>query len=263
METIGISRVVRFSSFEADLRTRELRKHGLKLKLQDQPFQVLAMLLERPGELVSREEIRARLWPQDTFVDFDHGLNAAVRRLRDTLNDNADTPRFVETLPKRGYRFIASVEKLSVEGALPGEARPLPQPPAATAGGMETNESDGEAVHNFGTPARIETNFQRVAVAAKPASVIVSSLLQTVISQDGVPSASPNPAPDGKKTKARQSKRARVLVSVVVIMGVVSAALVAYQVRSKRVSQPAISPWPYFLFRTFPAIRRRNISQTE
>ena len=100
-------RIVRFGSFEADLHTRELRKHGLKLKLQEQPFQVLVMLLARPGELVTREEIRSRLWPQDTFVDFDHALNAAVRRLRDALNENAESPRFVETLPRRGYRFIA------------------------------------------------------------------------------------------------------------------------------------------------------------
>src|ERR1700757_2066167 len=110
-------RIIRFGSFEADLYTRELRKRGLKLKVQEQPFQVLAMLLARPGELVTREEIRSRLWPQDTFVDFDHGLNAAVRRLRDALNDDAETPRFVETLPRRGYRFIAPVEKLSIEEA--------------------------------------------------------------------------------------------------------------------------------------------------
>jgi TolB-like protein/DNA-binding winged helix-turn-helix (wHTH) protein len=103
------SRHIRFGSFEADLRAHELRKGGLKLKLQEQPFQVLAILLDRPGELVTREEIRARLWPGDTLVDFDHGLNAAVRRLREALNDNAETPRFVETLPRRGYRFIAPV----------------------------------------------------------------------------------------------------------------------------------------------------------
>ena len=81
MSTAAKPRIVRFGSFEADLYTRELRKHGLKLKVQEQPFQVLAMLLARPGELVTREEIRSRLWPQDTFIDFDHGLNAAVRRL--------------------------------------------------------------------------------------------------------------------------------------------------------------------------------------
>src|ERR1700751_3841796 len=117
MSTSPKSRVVRFGSFEADLHTRELRKHGLKVKVQEQPFQVLAMLLARPGELVTREEIRSRLWPQDTFIDFDHGLNAAVRRLRDALNDDAETPRFIETLPRRGYRFIAPVEKLSIEEA--------------------------------------------------------------------------------------------------------------------------------------------------
>jgi Tol biopolymer transport system component/DNA-binding winged helix-turn-helix (wHTH) protein len=114
--------VIRFGSFEVDLRSRELRKHGLKLKLQDQPFQVLALLLERPGELVTREEIRAKLWLEDTFVDFDHGLNAAVRRLREALNDNAGTPRFVETLPRRGYRFVAPVKTISIEGTVQSEA---------------------------------------------------------------------------------------------------------------------------------------------
>jgi len=115
------SRLIRFGSFEADLHTRELRKHGLKLKLQEQPFQVLAMLLERPGELVTREEIRAILWPQGTFIDFDHSLNASVRRLREALDDNADTPRFVETLPRRGYRFVAPVEGISREGGVRSE----------------------------------------------------------------------------------------------------------------------------------------------
>ncbi|MBV8205539.1 MAG: winged helix-turn-helix domain-containing protein [Acidobacteria bacterium] len=104
------ARVIRFGPFEADLHTRELRKQGIRIKLQDQPFHILAMLLRSPGELVTREQIRTNLWPQDTFVDFDHGLNAAVRRLRDALNDSADTPRFIETLPRRGYRFIGHIE---------------------------------------------------------------------------------------------------------------------------------------------------------
>ena len=98
--------VVRFGTFEADFRARELRKAGVRIKLHDQPFQVLAMLLDRPGELVNRDEIRKRLWPGDTFGDFDHGLNNAVARLREALGDSADTPRFIETLPRRGYRFI-------------------------------------------------------------------------------------------------------------------------------------------------------------
>ena len=101
--------VVRFGAFHLDVRTGELRKNGARINLSDQPFQVLKTLLECPGELVTRDELRQRLWAADTFVDFEHGLNAAVRRLRDALGDSADTPRFIETLPRRGYRFIAPV----------------------------------------------------------------------------------------------------------------------------------------------------------
>jgi DNA-binding winged helix-turn-helix (wHTH) protein len=100
---------LRFSSFELDLRARELRKHGVRIKLQDQPFQILALLLEKPGEIVTREELRDRLWPADTFVDYDHSLNSAVKKLRQALSDDPDVPRFIETLPRRGYRFIAPV----------------------------------------------------------------------------------------------------------------------------------------------------------
>ena len=103
------SRIIRFSTFEVDLQTGELRQRGQKVKLQEQPFQVLAALLERPGEVVTREELRGRLWPADTFVDFDHSLNAAIKRLRDALGETADTPIFIETLARRGYRFIAPV----------------------------------------------------------------------------------------------------------------------------------------------------------
>ena len=103
--------VIRFSVFELNLRSGELRKAGTRINLQEQPLQALALLVERPGELVSREELRLRLWPKDTFVDFEHGLNAVIKRLRETLGDSADTPRFVETVPRRGYRFIAPVDK--------------------------------------------------------------------------------------------------------------------------------------------------------
>lgn len=104
--------IVFFAEFEANLRSRELRRNGVKVRLPDQSFQVLAMLLERPGQLVAREGIRNRLWRADTFVDFDHGLNNAVNRLREALGDSADTPRFIETLPRRGYRFIGDLRKL-------------------------------------------------------------------------------------------------------------------------------------------------------
>jgi TolB-like protein/DNA-binding winged helix-turn-helix (wHTH) protein/Flp pilus assembly protein TadD len=102
-------RILRFGSFEANVRAGELRKRGLKVRLQDQPFQILVMLLERPGELVTRQEIHQKLWPADTFVGFDHGLNNAINRLREALGDSAETPRFIETLPRKGYRFIALV----------------------------------------------------------------------------------------------------------------------------------------------------------
>ncbi len=100
---------MRFGTFELDLRAGELRKNGIKIKLQDQPFQVLKMLLERPGELVTREELQQRLWPSDTFVEFDKGIYNAIKRLRETLADSAEKPRYIETLSKRGYRFIGEV----------------------------------------------------------------------------------------------------------------------------------------------------------
>ena len=103
--------VVRFGAFELDLRVGELRKAGVRVNLQEQPFKVLECLVERPGELVTREELRQRLWQDDTFVDFEHGVNAAVKRLRETLGDSAETPRFIETLPRRGYRLITPVER--------------------------------------------------------------------------------------------------------------------------------------------------------
>ncbi|HUU15503.1 MAG TPA: tetratricopeptide repeat protein, partial [Terriglobia bacterium] len=106
-------RLICFGVFEVDLRTGELRKHGRNIKLHGQPIDVLAMLLERPGEMVTREELQKKLWPQDTFVDFDHSLNTAINKLREALGDSADNPRFVETLPRRGYRFIYPVEPLT------------------------------------------------------------------------------------------------------------------------------------------------------
>ncbi len=120
-------RGVRFGVFEVDLRSGELRKQGLKIKLQGQPIQILALLLERPGDVVTREEIQKKLWPADTFVDFEHGLNAAIKKLRAALGDSADSPRFVETLHGRGYRFIAPVEGCP--------APPISPSPPAPAGG--------------------------------------------------------------------------------------------------------------------------------
>ncbi len=119
-----LPRLLRFGQFELDLRTGKIYKEGKRIKLQEQPCQVLALLIERPGELVSREELRKRLWTNDTFVDFDHGVNIAINKLRDALGDSPEKPQFIETLPRRGYRFIASVDapKTSRDGEPPALA---------------------------------------------------------------------------------------------------------------------------------------------
>jgi DNA-binding winged helix-turn-helix (wHTH) protein len=117
------SRIIRFSKFEVNFHTGELRQRGQKVRLQEQPLQVLAALLERPGELVTREELRSKLWPADTFVDFDHSLNAAIKRLRDALGESADAPVFIETLARRGYRFIAPVDSSSGSGIVATQER--------------------------------------------------------------------------------------------------------------------------------------------
>jgi DNA-binding winged helix-turn-helix (wHTH) protein len=134
-------KLVRFGLFELDLYTRELRKAGLRIKLQEQPFQILAMLLEHPGEIVTREELRKRLWPSDTFVAFDLSLNSAVKKLRQSLADDSENPRFIETLYRRGYRFIGTVN---------GVAKPLYAVESAPTGmsvAVPTNELVREHSH--------------------------------------------------------------------------------------------------------------------
>jgi cholera toxin transcriptional activator len=133
MEEIPQQRLFRFGIFEADQKTGELRKQGRRLQLQGQPFEILVMLLEHPGELVSRTQIRERLWPDGTFVDFDHSLNTAMNKIREALGDSASAPRYIETLARRGYRFIARVE--TANGKAPtvpyDQPQPDPQPPSA------------------------------------------------------------------------------------------------------------------------------------
>jgi len=142
-------RIIRFSTFEVNLQTGELRQRGQKVKLQEQPFQVLTALLERPGELVTREELRSKLWPSDTFVDFDHSLNAAIKRLRDALGESADAPVFIETMARRGYRFIAPVD---------GSSAP-------------------SGIATLAAPERIKTFFSRHRVGAALVSLIVLGVL--------------------------------------------------------------------------------------
>ena len=146
-------RVARFGVFELDLSAGELRKSGVKLRLQGQPYQVLALLLERAGEVVTREELQQKLWPSDTFVDFDHSLNTAINKVRDALGDSASSPRYVETLARRGYRFIAPVQTLDqtvAAGETPldhSEGTTASQVHAPTATGSSDRDSSFPPLH--------------------------------------------------------------------------------------------------------------------
>src|ERR1700694_4785453 len=128
-----------FGVFEVDLRSGELRKRGVRIKLQEQPFQILSLLLEHPGEVVTREELRQKLWPAHTFVDFDRSLNKAMTKLRSALGDSADSPRYVETIPRHGYRFLAPVHypREGTETAVTALV-----PPAETHAGAQTRTGE-------------------------------------------------------------------------------------------------------------------------
>ena len=141
---VPASRIVRFDVFELDVRAGELRKAGVKLRLQGQPIQVLATLLNNAGELVTREELRAEVWPAETFVDFDHSLHNAIARLRETLGDSAGTPHYIETLPRRGYRFIGAVERVGIAES----PRPAPSEPSSEAPVVPIR-SRPRAIHMF------------------------------------------------------------------------------------------------------------------
>src|SRR5215467_3496066 len=136
--------LIRFGAFEVDARAGGLRKHGIRLKIQDQPFRVLQILLERPGEIVAREELQRQIWPADTFVDFDHGLNNAVKRLREALDDSADEPRYIETIPKRGYRFVASVQSSN------GQNRTHEEKSAVAVGPASVPDKKRRSLNRFG-----------------------------------------------------------------------------------------------------------------
>src|SRR5262245_34284200 len=124
-----VSSETRFGPFTLDIRTGELLKGGTRLKVPDQSIEILRALLERPGALITREELRQRLWPDNTNVDFEHGLNAAMRRLRDALGDAADAPRYIETLPRRGYRFVEAVVATPADAGAPTTTiRDAPEP---------------------------------------------------------------------------------------------------------------------------------------
>src|SRR5712692_8730319 len=148
----------RFGVFELNLSAGELRKHGIRVKLRGQPFQLLALLVERRGEIVTREEMRARLWPADTFVDFEHSLNTAIKKLRAVLGDSPERARYVETLPRSGYRFIAPVELVHAETRairpIAGEAQIVPGGGAAAEPRLEPGQAASFSTVYFQTPGR-------------------------------------------------------------------------------------------------------------
>jgi cholera toxin transcriptional activator len=155
----------KFDDFEADLRAAELRRGGTRLKLQLQPFQVLVALLERPKEVVTREELRQRLWPEDTFVDFDHGLNTAMVKLRDVLGDSASNPKFIETIAKRGYRFLGTAEAVYEQAPASSTTTPAVTsaflPPSAEPAAQPANASSES---DSGLP-RVSRNSARMLFA--------------------------------------------------------------------------------------------------
>src|SRR5580704_10403744 len=139
--------LLRFGVFEADVHAGELTKHGKRIRLQEQPFQLLVMLLEKPGEVVTREELRNRLWPQ-TIVDFDHGLNKAISKIREVLGDSSEHPRFVETVARRGYRFLADVAVIRDGRAYTGARKPAHVRPPITLPSLKSARDIG-GLHNF------------------------------------------------------------------------------------------------------------------
>src|SRR5579859_1285567 len=151
-------RMFSFADFTLDLRARELRRDGIRLKLPGQPFAVLAMLVEHPGEVVTREELRAELWQKETFVDFDHSLNVAINKLRETLCDSAEQPRFIETIPRTGYRFI----------------RPVTEPAAKEEQRREVDSARAAKTEEIGTGTNLRTRWKVVvaAVVVLPALVL-------------------------------------------------------------------------------------------
>ncbi len=221
--------VLHFGAFAADLATGELWRNSRPLKLQPQPFKLLALLLERQGELVTREEIRQRLWGQATHVDFEHGLNFAIRRIRETLGDDAERPRYIETLPRRGYRFLAPVERV---GTVMGP-REIAQQTAAIPGGRAVSISDAPKSPQELT--RTEAAGPRALTVAAPQGIDPASVVrdsasittgQTAAPQDGHGYGQERPGRQEKEVPARQRRwMALALIAVVALAAAAGAYL--------------------------------------
>src|ERR1700722_13467646 len=185
MPQAGSRQVLRFGVFEANLVAQELRKHGTRVRLAGQSFRILSMLLEKPGEVVTREEMQQRLWPADTFVDFEHSLNSAIKKLRGVLGDSPDNSRYIETIPRVGYRFIAPVQEVTASGGAGGEAPANPVEPHVRPAPLGSRRSwprfvvVGTAIVALGVVAALawrmarphpESARERVALAVLPFS---------------------------------------------------------------------------------------------
>jgi len=182
------SRLVRFGAFQVDLTSGELRKHGVRIRLQDQPRQILAALLEAPGELVTREELCKRLWPGNTFVDFDHSLNTAVMRLREALSDSPENPRFIETVPRHGYRFIASVEESPREEiSSPAKDIEPATRPASEIAALPAEHLDAPALHRSQVAAHFpgKSITFTILIAAAAVAIIAFSVFLARTSAHG------------------------------------------------------------------------------
>jgi DNA-binding winged helix-turn-helix (wHTH) protein len=170
------ARRYRFAAFEADAATGELRRQGIRIKLNAQPFQVLLMLLERPGELLTREEISRELWPDGTFVDYEHGVNSAINRIREALGDTAGSPRFIETLARRGYRFIAPVERIG-----PAEDPSPLQPQSASSPSPRTADQPAAKAGQPTTPLSNPTRLRdRILASPEDLPEASYSVVQTL-----------------------------------------------------------------------------------
>jgi Predicted integral membrane protein len=168
--------VFRFGVFEADLASGELRKQGSKIRLQEQPFRILVMLLDRAGKVVSREEICRNLWPPDTFVDFEQGVGTAIKKLRQALHDDAETPRYIETLPKRGYRFIAAVEKAGDPALLPNASAP-----SAQVLQLSSATPEFAATEAVGSPSEVSTIPKHVVLSRRVRILALAAVLLTAL----------------------------------------------------------------------------------
>jgi DNA-binding winged helix-turn-helix (wHTH) protein len=189
------SGAVRFDVFEVDLQAGALRKESRKVRLQEQPFRVLSSVLERPGELVTRKELCRRLWPADTFVDFDHGLNSAVARLRDALSDSAEQPKFIETVPKRGYRFIASLNR-----------DPSPEPEESVPAPRTQKSSPARVWIGIGGALFMLVSLVSAIVLGRSYPRTAPSSEAGISSREPQIASVPAYSPDGKQVAFRQSE---------------------------------------------------------